>query len=67
MRDPGDRRSSSFESAPYAGATGPWKELSAMSKVICRPERKGKPGAKTVKVHTYTRSKPKPIGKKCGK
>lgn len=38
-----------------------------MSKVICRPERKGKPGAKTVRVHTYTRSKPKPIKKDCGK
>ena len=38
-----------------------------MSKLICRPERKEKPGPKTVKVSTHTRSTPKPIPKKCGK
>jgi hypothetical protein len=38
-----------------------------MSKVICRPERKDKPGPKNVKVESYTRSTPKPIKGKCGK
>jgi hypothetical protein len=38
------------------------------NKVICRPERTGKkPGPKTVKVSSHTRSTPKPIDKKCGK
>jgi hypothetical protein len=46
-------------------ATGPWKEVSALSKTICRPEVKGKPGPKTVKVPAYARSTPKPIKKDC--
>lgn len=37
-----------------------------MAKTKCRPTRTTrKPGPKTVKVKTYTRSKPKPLGRKC--
>ncbi len=36
-----------------------------MSKIICRPERVGKPGPKTVVVPRHVRSTPKPIKKKC--
>jgi len=38
------------------------------TKVKCRPVRVGKkPGPKTVSVPAHKRSKPKPIGRKCGK
>ncbi len=38
------------------------------TKVICRPERVKKTGAKNaVKVKAHTRSNPKPIGPKCGR
>jgi hypothetical protein len=36
-----------------------------MAKTICRPERKGKSGPKTVRISGHVRSKPKPIGKGC--
>jgi len=43
------------------------EENRQMTKTICRPERKGKPGPKTVRVTPHTRTTPKPIRKDCGK
>lgn len=37
-----------------------------MSKIKCRPERTKKQAAKTVKVTSHTRSKPKRISRRCG-
>jgi hypothetical protein len=63
----GSRRISSSESRALGRDKWPRKEVSAITKVICRPVSTGKPGPKTVKVSQHTRSTPKPIGKKCGK
>jgi hypothetical protein len=53
----------------WHGGNQPQKEVIRMAdKVKCRPERVGKkPGPKPVKVESHTRSKPKPIPRKCGK
>ena len=52
---------------PLRRGIPPQKEKMDMTKVVCRPERKDKPGPKTVRVAPYERSKPKPIRKDCGK
>jgi hypothetical protein len=51
--------------APVRGVAYPGKEVVAVAKIVCRPERKGKTGPKTVRVKAHDRSKAKPTGKTC--